>query len=110
MKRELHLNKPEQYKLVYTRGSTHVDRLLVLKALPNHLDYTRYGISVSKRVGNAVVRNSVKRRLREILRSKAFCPGWDLVIIARSPAAVSDYHQLDKSVTNLLARAHITAK
>jgi ribonuclease P protein component len=105
-----HLTKPEQFSLVYEKGISLADRLLVLKALPNQLEYSRYGISVSKRVGKAVVRNRVKRVLREIIRLTPIERGWDIVFIARSPAASGEYHQLDKSVLNLLSRAVITGK
>jgi ribonuclease P protein component len=110
MKREERLTKPEQYTLVYNEGTTQTDRYLVIKAISNRLEFSRYGISVSKRVGKAVVRNRVKRILREILRLSQMSPGWDIILIARSPAAGTDYHQLSKSVTNLLSRARITAK
>jgi ribonuclease P protein component len=109
LKREQRLTKSEQYTLVYNSGSTQTDRLLVLKAMHNRLDYSRYGISVSKRVGNAVVRNRVKRILREILRLSKLCPGWDIILIARSPAATGDYHVIKASLEKLLSRARIKA-
>ena len=110
MPKKEHLTKPEQFDLVYKQGSTQTDRFLVLKARPNQLDFTRHGISVSKRIGNAVVRNRVKRVLREILRLNDLNSGWDLVIIVRNPASAGDYAQLNKSAVNLLSRAGITAK
>ncbi len=110
MEREERLTKPEQFTLVYNEGLTQVDPYLVLKARPNQLDFSRFGISVSKRIGNAVTRNKVKRILREILRLSPLSPGWDIILIARSPSADGNYHQLCKSVMNLLCRAHIAAK
>jgi ribonuclease P protein component len=104
------LTKPEQYSLVYNKGGSRSDRFLVLKTIPNQLEYSRYGISVSKRVGKAVVRNRVKRVLREILRLTPLEGGLDIIIIARSPAAFCDYCHLNKSVLDLLSRAHTTAK
>jgi len=62
-------------------------------------------LTVSRRVGKAVVRNKIKRRLREILRQMDLPPGWDIIIIARNPAANADYAVLGKSVGNLLIRA-----
>jgi ribonuclease P protein component len=110
MKSEKRLTKPEQYTSVYDAGITQVDRFLVLKAKPNHLEFSRFGISVSKKVGNAVIRNRVKRILREILRLVAKKPGWDIVIIARLPSAKSKYQVLKKSADNLLSRARIIDK
>jgi ribonuclease P protein component len=104
MKRDGRLTKPEQFTLVYNEGITRLDRYLVLKARPNQLGFSRYGISVSKRVGNAVTRNKVKRVLREVLRLSLLCPGWDIILIARVPAANIDYHRLSVSVNNLLSR------
>jgi len=107
MKSEKRLTKPEQYTLVYNQGKTQTDRFLVLKAKLNQLEFSRFGISVSKRVGNAVIRNRVKRLLREILRLADLQPGWDIVIIARNPSAESDYRTLEKSAISLLSRAGI---
>ena len=109
-KKQKCLKKPEEFTLVYNEGKTQADYLLVLKAKPNHLEFSRYGISVSKRVGKAVIRNRVKRILREILRLSKLAPGWDIILIARSPAAVSNYTQLQKSVSFLLRRVAIIAK
>ncbi len=110
MKREERLTKPEQFTAVYNEGITQVDNFLVLKAKPNQLGFSRYGISVSKHVGKAVVRNRVKRVLREILRFTPTSPGWDIILIARNPSACGDYNELNKSVFRLLSRAHILTK
>ncbi len=105
MKGEEHLTKTSQYALVYSKGSSWVSDLVVMKVLPNGLGLTRYGFSVSQRVGKAVVRNRVKRLLREILRQTPLPPGWDIVFIARPPAASVRYARLEKSVRVLLSRA-----
>lgn len=107
MRGEQYLTKPQQYASVYSKGTSRVSDLVVMKVLPNALDLTRYGFSVSKRVGKAVTRNRVKRLLREILRITPLRPGWDIVFIARPAVAAADYASLKKSVEGLLARARL---
>ena len=70
---------------------------------------SRVGFSVSKRVGDAVRRNLVKRRLREVIRRRLWnvAPGWDMIVIARPNAATADYEALRDEVDSLLAQARV---
>jgi ribonuclease P protein component len=110
MRGKEYLTKSEQYALVYDKGSSWVSGLVVMKALPNGLNLSRCGFSVSRRVGKAVVRNWVKRRLREILRPTQFKPGWDIIFIARPKAAGASFAGLEKSVQGLLSQARLLAR
>jgi len=95
---------------VYHLGRSWVDDLLVLKALPiGTEDTNRFGFTVGKRTGNAVVRNTIKRRLREAVRHTPVKSGWDVIFIARGKAKSANYHQLNASVRRLLRRADLLA-
>ena len=82
---------------------------LVLYARPNHTEGNRVGITVSKKLGHAVVRNRVRRRLREVYRlnEEQFQPGWDIVVVARSRCVGADFGSLTKAYLALAAKAGI---
>ena len=105
MRGEGWLRKPAQYAVVYGEGRSWANSLLVVKALPNGLALSRYGFSISRRVGKAVTRNRVKRLLREISRASPTEMGWDVVVIARPATAAIDYDSLSKAARDLLLRA-----
>ena len=105
--REQRLTRKGQFATVYSQGKSWANDLLVMKAIPNQLGLTRYGFSVSKRVGKAVVRNRVKRLLREGARLTPIEPGWDIVFIARQAAATGNYHQIKKAMEELFRRARL---
>jgi ribonuclease P protein component len=107
MKRKWALRKRAQYQTVYRLGTAWGDRNLVVKALANSLDSSRYGFSVNKPLGKAVVRNHIKRQLKEGVRSLPIETGWDIVFIARQGSREANYHQLRYSVKKLLIRAEL---
>ncbi|MDI3548524.1 MAG: ribonuclease protein component [Halanaerobiales bacterium] len=102
------LKKNRDFKRVYSRGRSCANHNLVLYYFPNNLDKNRVGFSISKKIGKAVVRNKLRRRLREIIRLKNnLKEGYDLIFIARKPVVKLDYHDLEKNVINLLKKAGI---
>lgn len=107
MRDERYLTKARQYQEVHSRGRSWASQAVVLRVVPNGLQFSRYGFSISRRVGKAVVRNRVKRRFREIMRPKRLSPGYDMVIVARVAAADSSFALLEQSVHNLLIRARV---
>ena len=82
---------------------------LVLYARKNHSQSNRVGITVSKKLGGAVIRNRVRRRLREVYRlnEEKFQPGFDIVVVARSRALDADFASLTKAYLSLAAKAGI---
>ena len=82
---------------------------LVLYARKNRTDTNRVGITVSKKLGHAVVRNRVRRRLREIYRlnENRFQPGWDIVVVARTKAVSADFGKLTEAYLHLAEKAGI---
>ena len=79
--------------------------------LPNGLPISRFGFSVSKRVGGAVVRNRIRRRVREVVRLQLpqIATGYDVVFVARTPVAQAAYPQIANSVDRLLRLAGLAA-
>jgi ribonuclease P protein component len=104
------LTKRAQYLAVYKSGKALANNLVVIKVLPNEFEFSRYGFSVTRHVGKAVVRNRIRRMLKEIYRIIPVKPGWDIVFIARPEAVDADYHEFKKSVETLLLRAHLINK
>lgn len=82
---------------------------LVLYAKPNRTGGNRVGITVSKKLGKAVVRNRVRRRLREVYRlnEDRFAPGWDIVVVARSRCISADFSRLTDAYLSLAEKAGI---
>ena len=100
------LKKNNEFRVVYRHGRSVANRLLVLYKLPNKLNKNRLGISVSKKVGNSVVRSRVTRLIRETYRGHEdnVSIGWDLVIIARNPANGATFHEISKAMDNLFKK------
>jgi len=107
MTRKWALTKKAQYMVVYESGKAWGDQIIQVRALPNGIGLHRCGFSVTKRVGSAVVRNRVRRLLKEIVRLTPLKVGWDIVFIARAGSATASYHELNQSVDKLLAQAHL---
>jgi len=107
MRKEERLAKNSQFTEVYDRGKSQANRLLALKILPNGLDVNRFGFSVSKRLGNAVIRNKLKRRLRQLAGLIKIRKGWDLIVIARQSAGTAGYRELGDALADLMKKGRL---
>ncbi len=107
MQRERRLTGAKRFSSIRHDSRVWSNKLLVLKMIPNGLETSRFGLVVGKRLGGAVVRNKVKRRLREVIRPSPVEPGWDVVLIARRGAPAADFHQLKRATEELLTRAEL---
>ncbi len=94
-------------RLYRTQGQA--NSYLVLYARSNRTDTNRVGITVSKKLGHAVVRNRVRRRIREVYRlnEDKFSTGWDIVVVARTKAVHDDFSALTKAYLSLAEKAGI---
>ena len=94
------------------RSNGQANSCLVLYARKNRTNTNRVGITVSKKLGKAVVRNRVRRRIREAYRlnEELFLPGWDIVIVARSRAVEVSFQKLTESLLTLSEAAGLLNK
>ena len=103
------LSKPEDFAALQGEGTVRSHSLLVVRVRWTGLEETRFGMSTGRKLGGAVVRNKVRRRLREALRVMApsFQPGWDVLIIARPPVTGADFQTVAGALQNLLRRGGV---
>jgi ribonuclease P protein component len=99
------------FRQINAQSRSRANPALLMRYRRNDLGMTRYGISTGKRIGSAVVRNKVRRRLRTILRRVGADvePGWDILLVARAAAATTSQAELDSALTGLLASAGLLA-
>lgn len=106
------IKKNEDFRKCYRTGRSFVDRDLVLYVCGNGLMRNRIGISVSKKVGNSVVRHRITRLIRESYRlhEHMFNSGLDMVVVARTRAKDADYHRVEGALLHLAGKAGIYGK
>ncbi|GMB09760.1 ribonuclease P protein component [Thermolongibacillus altinsuensis] len=110
MKKKYRIKKNDEFQAVFKQGKSFANRQFVLYVLdkPGQA-YFRIGLSVSKKIGKAVVRNRVKRYIRQVFLEERdnIEAGKDYVIIARIPVAEMDYFEVKKSLLHVLKRANV---
>ena len=97
------LRKNQQFQFVYKNGKSYANKYMVMYVKKNGLEINRLGISVSKKVGNSVVRHRVKRLIKESYRlhENIFNSGLDIVIVGRPSAAAVGYEEAERALLHL---------
>ena len=103
------LKQNSDFRRLYAKGRSSANRFLALYCRRNGRGVNRMGYTVSAKLGGAVVRNRVRRRLREIARLNmpALKTGWDIVVVARSRAVDASYAELDRAYRDACAKLEL---
>ncbi len=106
MKQTVSLKLNRDFRRLYQKGTSAVNPFLAVYCRKNRLEHNRLGLTVGTKVGHAVVRNRVRRRLRESYRlhEDRFRQGYDIVVVARARAAGARYTQLETALLRLARR------
>lgn len=100
------------FRRLYSKGKSAVSPTLAVYVRKNRLGRTRLGLTVGTKVGKAVRRNKVRRRIREAYRihEEQFAPGWDIVVVARVRAAHAPYREVERDLLRLLDKLGVREK
>jgi ribonuclease P protein component len=106
------LTSNADFQRVRRFGKSYAHPFLVLIALPNEMDKSRFAVSAGRSIGNAVQRNQAKRILREALRPliPSIPKGWDLVLLARKPIKSAQFVEIRDALTGLLSEGNLMEK
>ena len=106
------LKKNNDFQFVYKNGKSYANKYLVMYILENNTNKNRLGISVSKKVGNSIVRHKLTRLIRESYRlhENIFNSGLDIVVIARNSASSVSYWDIESALLHLAKLHHIYNK
>lgn len=99
VKRATTVKENYEFRRMYAKGKSGVSSCLVVYCRPNKRDHNRLGVTVSAKLGHAVVRNRIRRRLREIYRlsQPKMKQGFDIILVARSRAVTATYQDLERA-------------
>lgn len=95
--------KNKDFQIIYKKGKSYANKYLIMYVLNNTEEENRLGISVSKKVGNSIIRHRITRLIRESyrLQKEKFQLGYDIVVIARSNAKDKNYHEIESALLHL---------
>ena len=103
------LKKNKEFQTVYKKGKSYGNKYLVMYLLANDLEKNRIGISVSKKVGNSIIRHRLTRLIRESyrLQEEKFQCGYDIVIVARTTSKDRTFEEIESALLHLGRLHHI---
>ena len=103
MKYSISLQKNRDFQYIYDYGVSYANKYLVMFVMPNQSEINRVGISVSKKVGNSVIRHRIKRLIKESYRlhEEMFNSGLDIVVIARASAKDKKYEAIESALLHV---------
>ncbi len=104
MNKNYSLRSMMEFKKVYSLGNNYWNRNLILYVRKNEINFTRIGYSITKKIGNAVVRNKIRRRMKEIIRLNYndLLEGYDLVLIPKRNVVDITYEELENAILHIL--------
>lgn len=109
MKKSFRVKREKDFKAIFKDGTSFANRKFVVYQLENQQNHFRVGLSVSKKLGNAVTRNQIKRRIRHILQSVkgSLVEHVDFVVIARKGVETLEYAEMEKNLLHVLKLSKI---
>lgn len=109
MKKNFRVKREKDFKAIFKDGTSFANRKFVVYQLENQQNHFRVGLSVSKKLGNAVTRNQIKRRIRHILQSVkgSLAEHVDFVVIARKGVETLEYAEMEKNLLHVLKLSKI---
>jgi len=104
MKHTESLKNNEDFRKIYSTGKSYANKYLIMYMKRNEFSYNRIGISVSKKVGNSVVRHRITRLIRESYRlsEDSISSGLDIIVVARVGAKGKDYREIESALLHLI--------
>ena len=101
-----------EFRRIYRRGKSAVSPCMVVYCQKNRRDQSRLGVTVSTKLGHAVVRNRVRRRMREIYRLNrgGMLSGYDVIVVARTRAVETSYQKLERQYLRCLGELNLLKK
>ncbi|MFH1030642.1 MAG: ribonuclease P protein component [bacterium] len=113
LRKNYRLTKNKEFENIFKNGKSFYTKILGIKYIENTLNIPRFGILVSTKISKkAVIRNKIKRRLREILRlhENLIKPGYDIVVLTRAPVTECDYGEIEKNMEYAIRKAGLLRK